>query len=152
MAGRVDTASATGDAINYYDRLFASRINTGTRVQNAIKEVAEAYLDGRPALQGKVKTTGKDRSKLFWVSHPIETCQSADWCSEPMVLALARYLAQDSVAIDGLLVRVAQAAPAALVRAARYSGLVRQTLSQPAERPHAYFSPSRTPFQADGGR
>ncbi len=74
MESQAGVASDIGKAINYYDRLFASRINAGARVGDAIEEVAEAHLDGRPAQQGKVKTTGKDRSKLFWVSHPIETC------------------------------------------------------------------------------
>lgn len=40
------------------------------------------------------------------------------------MLALARYLGQEPVVAAGLVPRVAQAAPAALVRAVRYSGLV----------------------------
>jgi hypothetical protein len=51
-------------------------------------------------------------------------CPPESWNSEVMVLALARYLGQEPVAAVGLVSRVAQVAPSALVRAVRYSGLV----------------------------
>ena len=90
----------------------------------AVESVAEAYLDGKPQVLRKKRTTRRERDRLFWSSRPVIECPSESWNSEVMVLALARYLGQEPVAAAGLVSRLARVAPAALVRAVRYSGLV----------------------------
>lgn len=108
---------------NYYDELFA-RLSVRSSTPLAVESVAEAYLDGKPQVLRKKRTTRRERDRLFWSSRPVIECPSDSWNSEVMVLALARYLGQEPVAAAGLVSRVAQVAPAALVRAVRYSGLV----------------------------
>jgi predicted RecB family endonuclease len=109
---------------NYYDGLFDRLLRTGLSPDLVTLEAAEAYLDGRPAAVGKHKTTRKERDRWFWTSTTVNGCPDNIWQSEPMVLALARYLGQEPVAIDGLLARVADIAPETLARAVRYSSLV----------------------------
>lgn len=117
-------------AKNYYDELF-TRLLARMPVSFAVESVAETYLDGKPQARGRRKLTRRERDELFWSSQPVIDCPPASWNAEVMVLALARYLGQEPVASSGLVSRVAQAAPAALVRAVRYSGLV---LKQPSPR------------------
>ena len=109
---------------NYYDRLFARLIAAGTPAPSAIEMIADAYLDGRPELQGTRKVTRKERDGLFWTSGAVAGCVPEAWNTETMVLALARYLGQEPTAITGLVDRVSQEAPDALICAVRYSGLV----------------------------
>ena len=109
---------------NYYDDLFVRLGQGGDTVPVAIQRVATAYLDGMPNLGGKRKLTRKDRDSLFWASEAVKECPPDSWRAEAMVLALARYLGQIPVAVDGLAIRVAQEAPDALIRAIRFSGLV----------------------------
>ncbi len=115
----------SGDAsgTNYYDELF-DRLSVRSSIPLAVESVAEAYLEGKPHLLRKKRTTRSKRDKLFWSSRPVIECPSGSWSSEVMVLALTRYLAQEPVAAPGLVSRIAQVAPTALVRAVRYSGLV----------------------------
>ena len=108
---------------NYYDKLFA-RLSARASVSFAVESAAEAYLDGKPQLLRKKRATRRERDSLFWSSCPVIECPPASWNSDVMVLALARYLGQEPVVAMGLVSRVAQVAPAALVRAIRYSGLV----------------------------
>ena len=114
-----------GDASgrNYYDELF-DRLSVRSSTPLAVESVAEAYLDGKPQELRKKRTARRERDRLFWTSRPVIECPPESWNSEVMVLALARYLGQEPVAAVGLVFRVAQVAPAALVRAVRYSGLV----------------------------
>src|SRR5262249_49240144 len=88
---------------NYYDSLFDRLSRLGMSVQAATVEVAEAYLDGRPATLGKRKVTTRDRDRLFWTSQAVSGCTSDAWKTEAMVLALARFMRQEPVTIDGLL-------------------------------------------------
>ncbi len=109
---------------NYYDRLLDRLRQLGTPLDVSIIGVTEAYLDERPTALGKRKTTRKDRDRLFWTSQAVGECTPDAWKTEAMVLALARYLGQEPTTIAGLVRRVGQEAPDALIRAARYSGLV----------------------------
>jgi len=93
-------------------------------VSLAFESVAEAYLDDKPKALGKRKLTKRERDSLFWSSRAVAEYPPDSWNSETAVLALARYLGQELVVAAGLVSRVAQAAPAALSRAVRYSGLV----------------------------
>ena len=119
MTGTLGDASGR----NYYDDLF-DRLSVRSSTPLAVESVAEAYLDGKPQVLRKKRTTRRERDRLFWTSRPVIECPSESWNSEVMVLALARYLGQEPVAAVGLVSRIAHVAPSALVRAVRYSGLV----------------------------
>lgn len=109
---------------NYYDDLAARATDNGLPLDVAVERVANAYLDGKPAPPGKRKLERKERDSLFWLSRTVKDCPTSAWSTEPMVLALARYLSQEQLAVEGLINAVAQIAPDALIRAVRYSGLV----------------------------
>lgn len=111
-------------ATNYYDDLFLRLIGDDLPLPVAVERVAGAYLDGNPRLVGKRKLAKKERDSLFWSSNAVKECSPGSWNAEAMVLALARYLGQEPVAVEGLATRVAYEAPDALIRAVRYSGLV----------------------------
>ena len=111
-------------AANYYDALLLRLRGEGVALSDAVEQVADAYLDGKPQTAGKKRRTNRERDGLFWASLAVAECPPKAWNTEAMVLALARYLAQEPVATKGLLARVAREAPDALVRAVRYSGLV----------------------------
>jgi hypothetical protein len=109
---------------NYYDDLAARALGNGLPLDVAVERAASAYLDGKPATQGKRKLTRKERDSLFWLSRTVKDCPTNVWATESMVLALAQYLGQESLAVQGLIDAVARIAPDALIRAVRYSGLV----------------------------
>jgi hypothetical protein len=109
---------------NYYDDLFSRLIGDGVPLPIAIERVADAYLDGKPLPIGKKKLTRKERDSLFWASEVVKGCPPDAWVGEAMSLALARYLGQEPVTADGLVMRVARETPEALIRAVRHSGLV----------------------------
>jgi Holliday junction resolvase-like predicted endonuclease len=117
-------ASGTTTQRNCYDDLATRAVSDGQTIEAAVERAASAYLDGKPATQGKLKLTRKERDKLFWLSRTVKDCPTSAWTTEPVVLALARYLSQEQVAAAGLVNAVAQLAPDALIRAVRYSGLV----------------------------
>ena len=110
--------------MNYYDNLFNRLIDEGFAPTLAVEEMAAAYLDGKPLKSGKFKPTRKDRDGLFWSSHVVGHCGPIEWKGDAMSLALARYLAQDDVVIEGLVARVARESPETLVHAVRRSSLV----------------------------
>ena len=109
---------------NYFDDLFVRLSRDGVTLPVAVERVATAYLDGKPRLAGKRKLTKKERDSLFWSSDAVKECPPNSWNTEAMSLSLARYLGQESVAAQGLAIRVAHEAPDALIGAVRYSGLV----------------------------
>ena len=117
-------ASDTTTQRNYYDDLARRAVGHGHPLEAAIEQAASAYLDGKPQTQGKRKLTRRERDSQFWLSHTVKDCPTTAWSTEPMVLALARYLSQEQLAVEGLVNAVAQIAPDALIRAVRYSGLV----------------------------
>lgn len=123
MADNMTGTPGEASGRNYYDELF-DRLSARSSTSLAVESVAEAYLDGKPQVLRKKRTTRRERDRLFWSSRPVIECPSESWNSEVMVLALAQYLGQEPVAAAGLVSRVAKATPAALVRAVRYSGLV----------------------------
>lgn len=109
---------------NYYDDLATHAVGNGHSIEAAIERAASAYLDGKPQTQGKRKLTRRERDSQFWLSRTVKDCPASAWTTETMVLALARYLSQEQLAVEGLINAVAQIAPDALIRAVRYSGLV----------------------------
>lgn len=117
-------ASDTNTQRNYYDDLATRALGQGHPLEEAIERAASAYLDGKPQTQGKRKLTRRERDNQFWLSRTVKNCPTSAWSTKPMVLALARYLSQEQLAVKGLVNAVAQIAPDALIRAVRYSGLV----------------------------
>ena len=117
-------ASDTTTQRNYYDDLARRAVGHGHPLEAAIEQAASAYLDGKPATQGKRKLTRRERDSQFWLSRTVKDCPTSAWSTEPMVLALARYLSQEQLAVEGLINAVARIAPDVLIRAVRYSGLV----------------------------
>ncbi|WP_157659104.1 hypothetical protein, partial [Thauera butanivorans] len=83
-----------------------------------------AFLDGKPARQGKRKCSGADRHTAFWASSFLRTLPAQTWQQESLGLVLARYLGQDRVACPDIVAHVARLAPDVLQRAARHAGLV----------------------------
>lgn len=109
---------------NYYYQRFQNLIGSEESVLSAVKDVAHAYLDGKPALRGKHKVTRSERHVAFWSSNFLTTLPAQAWQSQAMALALAQYMGQERVANMAMLANVAAVAPDALVRAVRCSGLV----------------------------
>jgi Holliday junction resolvase-like predicted endonuclease len=116
-------------AANYFDALAYRALGTRETSAAPVVRVANAYLDGKPESIGRKKLTRRERDSLFWASDVVACCPPESWSEEAMLLALARYLAQDAVTAQGLIVRVAREAPEVLARAVRYSAL--------ALRPHS---------------
>lgn len=109
---------------NYYDTYFAQLRAEGAPHETAVLAAADAYLDGRPQQRGRKPVTRKERDREFWSSAAVSSCPATTWHTDAMVLALTRYMSQEAVAAESVLRQAAQAAPAALIRAVRYSGLV----------------------------
>ncbi|MDP2819086.1 MAG: hypothetical protein Q8O29_12610 [Polaromonas sp.] len=107
---------------SYYELLFSRQLDLGQSANDAAVTVAEAFLDGKPARSGKFTAT--DRLQAFWSSAFLMALPSVVWLTEPMVLALARYMGQERYANLTLIAHVASVTPEAVRRAARYSGLV----------------------------
>ncbi len=118
-----DASDATVE-LNYYDQLFARVTGDGLSVAAAVERVASVYLDGKPPMRGRRKLTKKERDGLFWSSRIAKNCPPDVWGTDTMAIALARYLGQETVAVEGLVLTVARVAPGTLIRAVRHSGLV----------------------------
>lgn len=108
----------------YYDTVFIAAQAQGLPVDTATDHAASAFLDGKPARQGKRKCSGADRHAAFWASSFLRTLPAQAWQQESLGLALARYLGQDRVASPGIVAHVARLAPDVLQQAARHAGLV----------------------------
>ena len=104
----------------YYEAGFAQARVAGLDDSLAAASMAEAFLDGRPA----GKATGSERLIAFWSSSFVRLLPAHAWEQESLRLALARYLAQDAVAVPGIMGYLAAHAPDAVRWAARHSGLV----------------------------
>ena len=85
---------------------------------------AETYLDNKPARSGKPLSNTIFRNTEFWTSQFLWGLSSECYESQPLVLALARYLSQQQTANFDLVSHIANAAPEAVRRAVRYSGIV----------------------------
>ncbi|MDM0067058.1 hypothetical protein [Variovorax sp. J31P207] len=109
---------------NLYDALFAAYDPARESTQTAATHVATAYLDGRPKMQGRRKVSAAQRNRDLWSCAAWQEVPAAAWRSEIMVLALARYFAQEQSANPTLLHRIALACPESLCVAVRRSRLV----------------------------
>lgn len=110
---------------NLFDRAFARLSEQGTPPEIAMLAVVEDYLDGKPRQRNKKpRLTKTERDQAFWSSRLVDAIPAKLWETDTLTLALSRYFAQERVANPKLLARLAPLVPAALCRAARYSGLV----------------------------
>lgn len=117
--------SAMADADNaYFDQLHHRLLASGRSPVEARQAVFEAFLDGKPQLVRRIKTTWADRDRWFLDSALSRECGPEDWGSEAGMLVLARYLSQDKVFVDGFADSIARSVPQALVMAMRRSRLV----------------------------
>lgn len=132
---------------NYYDQVLDRLLDGGAATSLAIVRVAEAYLDGRPLSRGRRKVTRRERDAEFWACRAVHLCEAEVWRSDELVLALARYLNQDVVTANGVLEKIASEAPDALIRAARYSGMVLKP--QPLRRAELSTAAATSPAIAD---
>src|SRR6218665_3094979 len=106
----------------YYDTTFTSAQDQGLPIETAADHAATAFLDGKPAGQGK--RSGADRHAAFWASSFLRMLPAQTWQQESLGLALARYLGQDRFACPDIVAHVAALAPEVLQQAARHAGLV----------------------------
>jgi hypothetical protein len=120
----MNSTTSQGIKANPYECAFDELVRTGATAIAAAEIVAESYLDGKPRTRGKHKITTAERDTAFWASSFLCGLPRAAWHSEPLVLAVARYLGQERVANPELLEHIAVAAPATIHRAVRYSGIV----------------------------
>ncbi|MGB7933153.1 MAG: hypothetical protein WCH04_13175, partial [Gammaproteobacteria bacterium] len=115
--------------LSYYVKSFTDNVQAGHSSTDAAVVVAEAYLDGKPRKQSKHKFTRAESDAAFWSSGFLRTLPADAWHTEPLVLALSRYMNQERVSNPALLEHIAAIAPKAVRRAIRYSGLVLQQQS-----------------------
>lgn len=103
---------------------FERNVTLGLSMTDAAVEVAEAYLDNKPARSGKPLSNTIFRNAEFWTSQFLWGLSSECYDSQPLVLAFARYLSQQQTANFELIQHIANVAPEVVRRAIRYSGIV----------------------------
>ena len=104
---------------NIYQLRFERNVTLGFSITDAAIAVAEAYLDNKP-----VRSNTIFRNAEFLTSQFLWGLSSECYESQPIVLALARYMSQQQTANFELIQHIANAAPEAVRRAIRYSGIV----------------------------
>jgi Holliday junction resolvase-like predicted endonuclease len=104
--------------------MFAVNVEAGKSIMEAAALVAHAYLDGKPRQHGKRKLTRAALDAAFWSSDYLASLPDEVWHTEPLTLALARYMAQEQVSNLELLQHISVKSPESVRRAIRYSGLV----------------------------
>ncbi len=113
-----------GLQLSDYSSLFTRNMQAEQSASEAAVGVAEAYLDGKPHRRGKHKITRSERDAAFWSSAFLNSLPTEARNTQPLVLALARYLGHERISNVALLEHIAAIAPDAVRRAVRYSGLV----------------------------
>ena len=78
MADNMTGTPGDASGRNYYDELF-DRLSVRSSTPLAVESVAEAYLDGKPQVLRKKRTTRRERDRLFWSSRPVIECPSESW-------------------------------------------------------------------------
>ena len=118
------TLTAVDLLATVYDQHLQRLLDAGEQLAVAVEVTAQAYLDNKPALRGKLKVTRAERYAAFWSSSFLTHLPAQAWQSQAMLLALAQYLGQERIANMAMLANVAEVAPDVLIRAVRCSGLV----------------------------
>tara|TARA_R110001583_G_scaffold158496_1_gene310429 strand:- start:9516 stop:11738 length:2223 start_codon:yes stop_codon:yes gene_type:complete len=118
-------------ATNVYERRFAQCLAAGAPPAEACIAVINDYLAGKPvASRGKRKEKTVTQHADFWAGSFLWDLPTEIYESLPFVLALARYLGQETASNTKLLEHIATMAPAAVYRSVRYSGIVLRQDSQ----------------------
>jgi len=107
-----------------YQLRFERNVTLGFSMTDAAIAVAEDYLDNKPVRNGKPSINTAYRNAEFWASLFLWELPTECLESQPLVLALARYLSQQQIANFELIQHIANVAPEAVRRAVRYSGIV----------------------------
>ena len=68
----------------YYERLHLRLLADGFLAHEALAEVAEAYLDGRPEKANGHKMSRSGRDHLFWTTACVQAADAQDWRGEAM--------------------------------------------------------------------
>lgn len=109
---------------NYYENKYSRCISEGWLVVDALLEVINSYLEGKPAKRGKLSLKSADRDGLFWTAGFLDQLPTGIYQEESFVLALARYMGQAKVDNFDLIRRVAHDSPDSIEKAVRYSRLI----------------------------
>lgn len=106
---------------NIYQDRFLRLIEKGLSVGDAITNLLNRYLDGKPFKAGKQNLSSTDRDLDFWTAHFWDDVPDEVFETETFALALARYLQQNKVTRLGWLQHLVAKIPDALRCAIRYS-------------------------------
>jgi len=102
---------------NLYQERFLRLTESSESATEAIIKLTHRYLDGKPAKAGKRNLSAADRDHDFWTAPFWDDASEEIFADEAFALALARYLQQNKVTRQYLVVT----APETLRRAIRYS-------------------------------
>jgi hypothetical protein len=117
-------------APNPFDRAVDRLLNEGLSKDKAMLRAVEDYLDKKPRLSGKHKVTQAERDAAFWDSTLVRNLPVERWNDPVCTLALTHYFAQDRIANDDVIQRLAREAAGAICTAARQAGIVLRADSQ----------------------
>ena len=109
---------------NIYQLRFEYAIASGLSITDAACTVTEAYLDNKPDRKGKPSVNAVYRNTEFWSAQFIWELSAATYESEPLLLALSRYMSQQQVSNAELIQHIAHVVPESVRKAVRYSGIV----------------------------
>ena len=112
---------------NYFVQKHIALLAQGLCNDDAILEVIEAYLDGKPAKSKKQKVVTNDQ--LFWSSVFLWNLSVEITSSEAFILALARYFSVEKISNFGLLEQITYRSPESMRKAIRASEVVLRPLS-----------------------
>ncbi len=107
--------------LNYFDSSFIQLLQRGRSSSQAAEEVMNAYLDGKP---GRTSKKPLNRTELFWQSEFLGKLTASDLSSDPFILALARYFAQEEISSPEVIACILRLAPDSVLKAIRYSNIV----------------------------
>jgi hypothetical protein len=118
------------EVANSFDKTVDRLLNEGWPEDQAMLRAVEDHLDGKPRLSGKRKITRAERDRSFWDSALVRNLAVERWKDPAYTLALAQYFAQDRIANDAVILRLALEEPGVICTAARQAGIVSRADSQ----------------------
>ena len=98
----------------YFEETFTRLITNGKSVNEALLEVTDLYLAGKPIQEKQKKTSNHHQ---FWFSDFLWDTSLVDLKSEPFVLAIAKYFSQADTSNFILLERFTKKSPWLSVKA-----------------------------------
>lgn len=118
------------EVANPFDKTVGRLLNEGWPEDQASLRAVEDYLDGKPRFSGKRKITRAERDRAFWDSALVRNLAFERWKDPVYTLALTQYFAQDRIANDAVILRLALEGPGVICTAARQAGIVSRANSQ----------------------